>query len=56
MAQVLFGFPIDENEKGMEDVSADTFYSEENINFLTKIISDIESGKAVLTEHELLED
>ena len=38
------------------DVSVDPFYSESNINYLTKIISEIESGKANLKEHELLED
>lgn len=35
---------------------ADPFYSEANMNYLRKVISDIESGKAVLTEHELIED
>ena len=35
---------------------ADPFYSEANMNYLRKKISDIESGKAVLVEHELIED
>ena len=35
---------------------ADPFYSESNMNYLRKKISDIESGKAVLVEHELIED
>lgn len=38
------------------EVSVDPFYSESNIKYLEKIISDIESGKAKLTEHELIED
>ena len=38
------------------DVSIDPFYSESNMSYLKKVVEDIESGKAVLTEHELIED
>ena len=38
------------------DVSVDPFYSESNMVYLKKVIEDIESGKAVLAEHELIED
>lgn len=38
------------------DVSVDSFYSESNMRYLKKVIDDIESGKATLTEHELIED
>lgn len=38
------------------EVSYDPFYSESNMAYLEKVINDIESGKAKLTEHELLED
>ncbi len=38
------------------DVSVDPFYSESNMNYLEKVIKDIDSGKAVLVEHELIED
>lgn len=38
------------------DVSVDPFYSESNMAYLKKVVEDIESGKAVLTEHELIED
>ena len=38
------------------EVSADTFYSESNMKYLEKVISDIESGRATLVEHGLLED
>lgn len=38
------------------DVSVDSFYSESNMTYLKKVIEDIESGKAVLVEHELIED
>ena len=38
------------------EVSVDPFYSESNMNYLKKVVEDIESGKVVLTEHELIED
>ncbi len=38
------------------DVSVDPFYSESNMTYLKKVIDDIESGKAVLVERELIED
>ena len=39
------------------DVTAtpDPFYSEANMNRLRKAISGVETGKAKLTEHELIE-
>ena len=37
------------------EVSADPFYSESNINHLRQIVHDIDTGKAKLTEHELIE-
>ena len=38
------------------DVAVNPFYSESNMTYLKKVIDDIESGKAVLVEHELIED
>lgn len=38
------------------EVSADPFYSESNIRHLEKVVSDIETGRATLVEHDLLED
>jgi hypothetical protein len=37
------------------EVSIDPFYSDENISYLKKVTSEIDSGKAVLSEHELIE-
>mgnify|MGYP002860928775 FL=1 len=37
------------------DVSIDPFYSESNMRHLSKIVSEVDSGIAVLTEHELIE-
>ena len=38
------------------DVSVDQFYSESNMAYFKKVVEDIESGKALLAEHELIED
>ena len=38
------------------DVSIDPFYSEANLRHLKRIISDIDSGKAKLMEHDLIEE
>ena len=38
------------------ELSIDPFYSESNMAHLDTVVGDIESGKAVLTEHELVED
>ena len=35
------------------DVSLDPFYSESNMKYLEKVTSEIDSGKAKLSEHEL---
>ncbi len=37
------------------ELAADPFYSEANMKRLRKAIADVESGKAKLTEHELIE-
>jgi DNA-damage-inducible protein J len=37
------------------ELAADPFYSEANMARLRKAIADIESGRATLTEHELIE-
>ena len=38
------------------DVCIDPFYSESNMSYLKRVVADIESGKAVLTEHDLIAD
>ena len=38
------------------EVSVDPFYSESNISYLKTIVDEIESGEAVLVEHELIEE
>ena len=38
------------------DVSIDPFYSEANMKYLEKVTSEIDSGKASLVEHALIEE
>ena len=38
------------------EITADPFYSESNMKYLEKVIADIESGKAKLVEHDLIEE
>lgn len=53
MIQKIIDFNIDENtKKEIEKL----FYSESNIKYLEKVIADIESGKAKLVEHDLIEE
>ncbi len=37
------------------DLTLDPFYSKPNIQYLEKVTQEIDSGKAVLSEHELVE-
>ena len=37
------------------EIKTDPFYSESNIKYLEKIVSDIKEGKAKFEEHELIE-
>ena len=38
------------------DVSVDPFYSDANMAYLREVISQIDSGKAILAEHVLIEE
>ncbi len=38
------------------DVSVDPFYSDANMKYLKRVISEIESGKTELHEHALIEE
>ncbi len=38
------------------EVSVDPFYSSENTSYLSKVMADVDSGKAKLEEHDLIED
>lgn len=56
MAKAKVDFDIDEKLKNSKkETSVDPFYSESNMVYLKKVLTAIESGEAVLTEHELIE-
>jgi len=55
-AFTLFAKKMTREQRIPFEVSIDPFYSESNISYLKRVISDIESGKSVLKEHELIED
>lgn len=54
-AFIIFAKKVAREKRIPFDVSVDPFYSEGNMKRLEKIISDIDSGKAKLAEHELVE-
>lgn len=54
-AFIIFAKKVAREKRIPFDVSVDPFYSEGNMKRLEKIISDIDSGKAKLVEHELVE-
>ena len=54
-AFTIFAKKVSREHRIPFEVSADPFYSESNINHLRQIVHDIDTGKAKLTEHELIE-
>ena len=53
MTQKMIDSNIDKNPgKELKEL----FYSESNMKYLEKIITDIETGKAKLVEHDLIEE
>lgn len=55
-AFTIFATKVSREKRIPFEISADPFYSESNMNHLRSIISDINSGKAVLAEHDLIEE
>lgn len=55
-AFTIFAKKVTREKRIPFEVSVDPFYSEKNMKYLDKIITDIETGRANLVEHELLED
>ena len=54
-AFIIFAKKVAREKRIPFDVSVDPFYSEENMKKLGRIISDIDSGKAKLVLHELID-
>jgi DNA-damage-inducible protein J len=54
-AFTIFATKVSKERRIPFNVEVDPFYSEENMAHLRQIIADVESGKAKLTEHELID-
>ena len=55
-AFTIFAKKVTKERRIPFEVSADPFYSESNMRYLESVVSNIESGRANLVEHDLLED
>jgi DNA-damage-inducible protein J len=55
-AFTIFATKVGKEKRIPFEIIADPFYSESNMQYLRRVISDIETGKATLTEHELIEE
>jgi len=54
-AFTIFATKVSKEKRIPFEVAVDPFYSQANITRLKKAIADVASGKAKLTEHELIE-
>ncbi len=52
-AFTMFATKVSREKRIPFEITADPFYSEKNIKYLERVISNIENGKSVLTEHSL---
>lgn len=55
-AFTIFAKKVSREKRIPFEISADPFFSENNMKYLEKVISDIETGQANLVEHDLIED
>ena len=55
-AFTIFATKVTKEKRIPFEITADPFYSESNMKYLEKVIADIESGKAKLVEHYLIEE
>lgn len=55
-AFTIFAKKVTKEKRIPFELSLDPFYSESNMAYIKKVIEEIESGKAVLIEHELIEN
>ena len=55
-AFTMFAAKVSRERRIPFEVNADPFYSAANMAHLARVIADIDSGAAQLTEHELIED
>lgn len=55
-AFTMFAAKVSRERRIPFEVNADPFYSASNMAHLARVIADIDSGAATLTEHGLIED
>ena len=55
-AFTIFARKVANEQRIPFEVSVDHFYSQSNMEYLKKVITDIEEGRAGLVERDLLED
>lgn len=55
-AFTIFAKKVSREKRIPFEISVDPFFSENNMKYLEKVISDIETGQANLVEHDLIED
>lgn len=55
-AFTIFATKVTKEKRIPFEITADPFYSESNMKYLEKVITDIKSGKAKLVEHDLIEE
>ena len=55
-AFTIFATKVTKEKRIPFEITADPFYSEGNMKYLEKVITDIESGKAKLVKHDLIEE
>ena len=55
-AFTIFARKVANEQRIPFELSVDHFYSQSNMEYLKKVITDIEEGRAVLVERDLLED
>ncbi len=54
-AFTIFAKKVSRERRIPFELSADPFYSENNMKYLEKVISDIDEGRAKLVEHDIIE-
>ncbi len=54
-AFTIFAKKVSRERRIPFELSADSFYSESNMKYLEKVISDIDEGRAKLVEHDIIE-
>ena len=55
-AFTMFASKVSREKRIPFEVCVDPFYSESNMTYLRSVVADIDSGKAKLVEHDLIED